>query len=130
MNGRFIISRTPYEEYTFELRAGNGEAIAISQTFPTVESCENIIDSIKRNAKAPVEDRTQYKWKAIPYPKYEVYKDTTGEFHFRLKSASGEIIAVSESYTTKSSCLKGIRSIGKNAPDGKIIIRNNFESGD
>lgn len=130
MNGRFIISRTPYEEYTFVLRAGNGEAIAISQTFPTVESCENIIDSIKRNAKAPVEDRTLYKWKAIPYPKYEVYKDMTGEFHFRLKSASGEIIAVSESYTTKSSCLKGIRSIGKNAPDGKIIIRNNFESGD
>lgn len=130
MKGRFVITRNPYDEYTFELRAGNGESIAISQTFPTVESCEFIIDSIKRNAKSPIEDRTLNKWKAIPYPKYEVYKDMTGEFHFRLKSISGEVIAVSESYTTKSSCLKGIRSIGKNAPDGEIIIRNEIESGD
>lgn len=130
LKGRFIITRNLYGEYTFELRAGNGEAIAISQTFPTAESCENIIDSIKRNAKAAVEDRTVYKWKAIPYPKFEVYKDMTGEFHFRLKSANGEIIAVSESYTTKSSCLKGIRSIGKNAPEGEIVIRNEIESGD
>ena len=123
MTGRFIITRTPSQEYTFELRAGNGESIAISQTFPNVESCENIIDSIKRNAKSPVEDRTVEKWKAVPYPKYEVYKNLSGEFYFRLKSASGEIICISESYTTKSSCLKGIRSIGKNAPGGETVIR-------
>lgn len=122
MAGRFVIIKTPSQEYTFELIAGNGESIAVSQTFPTVESCENIIDSIKRNAKAPVEDRTLNKWKAVPYPKYEIYKNLSGEFHFRLKSANGEIIAISESYTSKASCLKGIRSIGKNAPGGETTV--------
>ncbi|MGN1118408.1 MAG: YegP family protein, partial [Acutalibacteraceae bacterium] len=56
MIGRFIITKLPSGDYTFELKAGNGESIAISQTFPTVESCENIIDSIRRNAKAQIED--------------------------------------------------------------------------
>ena len=74
MAGRFVIIKTPSQEYTFELRAGNGESIAVSQTFPTVESCENIIDSIKRNAKAPVEDRTLNKWKAAPIPNMKSIK--------------------------------------------------------
>lgn len=123
MIGRFIISKLPSGDYTFELRAGNGESIAISQTFPTVESCENIIDSIRRNAKSKVEDRTLSKWKAVPYPKYEIYKDISGEFFFRLKSSNGEVIATSESYTTKGACVKGIKSIGKNAPECEILIR-------
>lgn len=123
MIGRFIITRLPSGDYTFELKAGNGESIAISQTFPTVESCENIIDSIRRNAKAQIEDRTLSKWKAVPYPKFEIYKDISGEFFFRLKSSSGEVIATSESYTTKGACIKGIKSIGKNAPDCEILIR-------
>lgn len=124
MIGRFIITSLPSGDYSFELRAGNGEAIAaIVQTFPTVESCENIIDSIRRNAHASIEDRTLAKWKAVPYPKFEIYKDISGEFYFRLKSSNGEVIATSESYTTKGACLKGIRSIGKNAPLCEIVVR-------
>jgi len=38
-------------------------------------------------------------------PKFEVYKDAAGEFRFRLKAPNGEIIAVSEGYTTKANCL-------------------------
>lgn len=124
MIGRFIITKLPSGDYSFELRAGNGEPIAeITQTFPTVESCENIIDSIRRNANSEIEDRTLAKWKAVPYPKFEVYKDISGDFFFRLRSANGEIIATSESYTTKGACMKGIRSIGKNAPSCEITVK-------
>lgn len=123
MIGRFIITKLPSGDYTFELRAGNGESIAISSSFPTVESCENIIDSIRRNSHAQIEDRTTPKWKAVPYPKFEIYKDISGEYFFRLKSSNGEIIATSESYTTKGACVKGIKSIGKNAPDCEILIK-------
>ncbi|MGN1118337.1 MAG: YegP family protein, partial [Acutalibacteraceae bacterium] len=70
-----------------------------------------------------IEDRTLSKWKAVPYPKFEIYKDISGEFFFRLKSSSGEVIATSESYTTKGACIKGIKSIGKNAPECEILIR-------
>lgn len=123
MLGRFIVTKLSSGDYTFELRAGNGESIAISSTFPTKESCENIIDSIRRNANAQIEDRTTAKWKAVPYPKFEIYKDISGEYFFRLKSATGEVIATSESYTTKGACIKGIKSIGKNAPSCETLIK-------
>lgn len=46
---------------------------------------------------------------------YEVYKDKSGGFRFRLKAAYGETIASSESYNTKASAMHGIESVKKNA---------------
>ncbi len=53
--------------------------------------------------------------------KFEIYKDKSGKFRFRLKSGNGQIIATGEGYETKRSCLNGIESIKKNAPDAEII---------
>ncbi len=53
-------------------------------------------------------------------PKFEIFKDTSGEFRFRLKAPNGEIIAISEGYTTKASCLNGIKSVKKNAPIAEV----------
>jgi len=53
--------------------------------------------------------------------KFTVYKDKAGKFRFNLKASNGEIIAVGESYPDKKSCLKGIASIQKNAPEAKIV---------
>ena len=47
--------------------------------------------------------------------KYEVIKDGKGEYRFCLKAANGEIIAVSEGYKKKASCLNGIESVRRNA---------------
>lgn len=47
--------------------------------------------------------------------KYEVYKDKSGGFRFRLKAGNGEVVASSESYKTKASALNGIESVKKNA---------------
>lgn len=55
-------------------------------------------------------------------PKFEVYTDKAGEFRFRLKARNGEIIAVSEGYKAKPSCMNGIASVKKNAVDAKIEI--------
>ena len=53
--------------------------------------------------------------------KFEIYKDKSGKFRFRLKSGNGQTIATGEGYETKRSCLNGIESIKKNAPDAEII---------
>jgi uncharacterized protein YegP (UPF0339 family)/uncharacterized surface protein with fasciclin (FAS1) repeats len=50
---------------------------------------------------------------------FEVIYDVAGTFRFHLKAANGQIIAVSQSYGTKESALKGIASIKKNAPIAK-----------
>ncbi len=53
-------------------------------------------------------------------PKFEVYIDSKGEYRFRLKAPNGEVIAVSEGYTTKANCMNGIESVRKNAPKAKV----------
>ena len=57
----------------------------------------------------------------LTHPKFEVYADKAGEFRFRLKARNGEVIAVSEGYKAKASCLNGIESVQKNAPEAEIV---------
>ncbi len=47
--------------------------------------------------------------------KYEVYQDKAKKFRFRLKAANGQVIATSEAYETKASCINGIESVKTNA---------------
>ena len=54
-------------------------------------------------------------------PKFEVFTDKGGEFRFRLKAPNGEVIAVSESYTTKDACFNGIESVKRNAPVAHVV---------
>jgi uncharacterized protein YegP (UPF0339 family) len=46
--------------------------------------------------------------------KYQVYKDTVGEFRFRLRAANNKIVAVSEAYERKAGCMNGVKSVQKN----------------
>ncbi|KYC45897.1 MAG: hypothetical protein APG12_00508 [Candidatus Methanofastidiosum methylothiophilum] len=53
--------------------------------------------------------------------KFEIYKDKAGEYRFRLKAGNGQVIAVSEGYKSKTSCMNGIESVKKNAPTATIV---------
>jgi uncharacterized protein YegP (UPF0339 family) len=106
--------------FKFDLKAGNGEVIASSQTYKSQKACEAGIESVRKNALAHVEDQTVEGFEVKKHPKYEMYADKAGEIRFRLKAANGEIIATSEGYKKKASALNGIESIGKNAPDAKV----------
>ena len=54
-------------------------------------------------------------------PKFEVYKDKSGEFRFRLNATNGQITAVGEGYKAKSGCMNGIESVKKNAAGATIV---------
>ena len=43
--------------------------------------------------------------------KFEMYKDKSDKYRFRLKSGNGEVIAVGEAYESKAACKNGIESI-------------------
>ena len=50
-------------------------------------------------------------------PKFQLSKDSAGEFRFILKSKNGEtILRSSEGYASKQGCLNGIASVKINAP--------------
>ena len=53
--------------------------------------------------------------------KFELYTDKAGEYRFRLKAGNGEVIAISEGYSSKSSALNGIDSVKRNAPEAEVV---------
>jgi uncharacterized protein YegP (UPF0339 family) len=55
----------------------------------------------------------------MPY-KFEVYKDNKGDFRFRFKAPNGKNMFASEGYRTKTSAMKTIESIKKNASIAKV----------
>jgi uncharacterized protein YegP (UPF0339 family) len=52
--------------------------------------------------------------------KFEIYKDSKGEFRWRLRANNNEVIATGEGYTSKDGCKNGIESVKKNAPSAEI----------
>jgi uncharacterized protein YegP (UPF0339 family) len=52
--------------------------------------------------------------------KFELYKDRSGQFRFRLKAGNGEIIATSEAYVSKAGAQNGIESVKTNAPGASV----------
>lgn len=53
--------------------------------------------------------------------KFELYTDKSGEYRFRLKSGNGEVIAISEGYSSKTAALNGIESVRRNAADAEVV---------
>ena len=118
--GKFVIRETN-TGVKFDLKAGNGEVIATSEVYTTEAACKNGIESVRKNApEANCEDQTVEGYEVQKNPKFEVYTDKAGEFRFRLKARNGEIIATSEGYKAKTSCLNGIESVRKNAPEAAV----------
>ena len=119
--GKFVIRKVK-TGIKFDLKAGNGEVIATSEVYNSMESCKNGIASVQKNAPvAAVENQTVPDYAAEKHPKFEVYNDKAGEFRFRLKATNGQIIAVSEGYKALAGCLNGVESVKKNAVDAKVV---------
>lgn len=118
--GKFII-KTVATGVKFDLLATNGEVIATSETYKSEASCNKGIESVKKNAAvAGVEDQTAKEVVTVKNPKFEIYQDKKGEFRFRLKATNGQIIATSEGYKAMKSCVNGVESVKKNAPDAAV----------
>ncbi len=120
--GKFTIKPTN-TGYVFNLKAGNGEVIATSQVYKTLDGAKNGVASVAANAPiANLEDQTVEGFATEKNPKFEIYLDKAGEFRFRLKAKNGEPIAASEGYSAKAGCKNGIESVRKNAVDAQLVI--------
>lgn len=119
--GKFVI-KTTNTGVKFDLKATNGQVIATSEVYATEAACKNGIASVAKNAPiANVEDQTVEGFATEKNPKFEIYTDKAGEFRFRLKATNGQVIAVSEGYTTHASCVNGVESVKKNAVDAEVV---------
>ncbi len=121
--GKFIIKQAKDGSYMFNLKASNGEVVATSDMYSSLEKCKKGIASVQTNGPiANLEDHTvDGIVTEVVNPKFEMYHDKGGEFRFRLKARNGSIIAKSQGYTSKSNCQNGIESVRKNAMSDVII---------
>jgi Uncharacterized conserved protein len=92
----------------FRLRADNNQIIAVGEVYDQHEECIKAITSIINARNASIDDLTIKGNGGAPNPKFEVYYDADNKARFRLRAASGEVIAQGEAYDTKRACLEGI----------------------
>ncbi len=117
--GKYVLLRGK-SGFRFNLLAINGQIVGSSEVYTTKASCLCGIESVRKNAPAaPLSDLSVGAESASPCPRFELFTDKAGEFRFRLRARNGKIILVSEGYTRKDGCLKGIESVRKNA-DSKV----------
>lgn len=107
MAGKFEVYVDKAGEHRFRLKAGNGETILTSEGYKQKEGCANGIESVRKNAT----DESRFE------------KTTTGsgKFRFNLKAANHQIIGTSQNYDSESGRDNGIASVGRNAPDAKVV---------
>lgn len=104
--GKFVITKRNNGEFQFNLKAGNGQTILASEGYSTKASCENGIESVKRNAQDD--------------GRFELKTSANGKFYFTLKASNGQVIGMSEMYESSSSRDNGIASVKSNATDATI----------
>ena len=54
--------------------------------------------------------------------KFEINKDVSGEYRFKLIVGNNQTVAVSQGYKSKESALKGVESVKENA--AKAVIED------
>jgi uncharacterized protein YegP (UPF0339 family) len=106
MAGIFELKKTEAGKFHFNLKAGNGEVILTSEHYEAKASAENGIDSVRRNA--PDDAR------------FERKTSKAGEPYFVLTATNGQVIGVSEMYTSAAGMENGIASVKRHAPDAKL----------
>ena len=119
--GKFLVKEVKTGR-RFNLVAGNGEVIGVSEVYASRSGIRNGIASVRKNAPiTPVEDQTVEEVEKDKNPKFEMNTDKAGEYRFRLKARNGEIILASEGYSQKAGCKNGIESVRKNAVDSPVV---------
>lgn len=116
---KFVIRKVA-TGFKFDLLAANGEKVLTSEVYSSRAACERGVSSVRKNAAAPLEDRTAEDFAPCPNPKFEVFQDRSCRFRFRLRSRNGKTIAVSDAYVTKAGCRDGIASVQRNAPGATV----------
>ncbi len=107
MAAKFELKPASGGKFMFNLKAGNGQVILTSETYQAKAGAENGIESVKKNA--PNDSN------------YERKSSSKGSPYFVLKAGNGQIIGMSEMYSSNSAMEGGIASVKQNAPTAEVV---------
>jgi uncharacterized protein YegP (UPF0339 family) len=104
--GRFEIKASTNGKFHFNLKSINGETILSSELYNSRNAAERGIESVKRNS-------TEAK-------RFERKLNKNNEPYFVLKAGNGEIIGMSEAFSSETAMENAISSVMRNAPSAVI----------
>ncbi len=93
-------------EYSWDLKASNGQILAQSDGYTSKSGCMNSIESFK---------------KAIEEGSFKCVKDKNGNFAYKLYGASGRVCAVGEAYPSKTSAESAAQSVASYYKKAEIV---------
>jgi uncharacterized protein len=106
MAGKFELKKSKNDKFYFNLLAGNGQIIMVSEMYESKASAQNGIASVQKNAGTA----TRFESK--------VGKD--GSPYFVLKAGNHQVIAQSQMYASEKARDNGIDSCKTNAPGAAV----------
>ena len=106
MAGWYELSKNAKGQYSFVLKAANGEVILRSEQYEAKSSAESGIASVQKNCG--LEDR------------YERKDASDGRFYFNLKAANHQIVGTSQMYQSASGRDNGIASVKTHGPSTTV----------
>ncbi|MGM9427384.1 YegP family protein [Hydrogenophaga sp. MI9] len=102
MAGWYELGSNDKGQYSFVLKAGNGEVILRSEQYDTKASADNGIRSVQTNS--PLDAR------------YDRKEASDGRPFFNLKAANHQVIGTSQMYKDAAGRDNGIESVKTNGP--------------
>jgi hypothetical protein len=102
MAGWYELGSNDKGQYSFVLKAGNGEVILRSEQYESKASAENGIASVQANS--PLDAR------------YDRKEASDGRPFFNLKAGNHQVIGTSQMYKTAAARDGGIESVKTNGP--------------
>jgi uncharacterized protein YegP (UPF0339 family)/CBS domain-containing protein len=105
-NARFEIKLSSNGKFHFNLKSGNGETILSSELYNSRNAAENGVESVKKNA--------------ADAKRFERKVNSNGKSYFVLKAGNGEVIGMSETFSSQTAMENSISSVMRNAPFAAI----------
>lgn len=93
-------------EFRFNLTAPNGEVVLTSERYRTEAGARNGIESVRHNAEQPA--------------RFEQRASSDDKPYFVLKAGNGEIVGVSQSYSSERAAVRGIDAVARHAIRAEI----------
>ena len=103
--GKFIVEVFD-GEYSWDLKASNGQILAQAEGYTSKAGCMNSIESFK---------------KAVVEGSFKCVKDKNENFQYKLYTSSGRVCAVGEAYPSKSSAESAAQSVASFFKNAEVV---------
>ncbi len=117
--GNFIITRKGGETF-FRLEAENGQLLAASKGYATLDACKKgLVSLVTYAATSPLIDTTT--GEKGPNPKFELVCDGDA-YIFLLKAPNGKTVITSPPYATHKAALRALSMLRTGATDTDVLL--------